>query len=95
MLVNGDIGVLLDLGGNFVYYEFYFGMLVFFLLYKFVVIVVLYVDLDIIVLLDCWMMVIEVFVYILWLWECFVLYFCKLGKMLGCVVGLFDVGVWL
>jgi flavorubredoxin len=93
LIVNDDVGAILDPGGNLAYNELYVGMTRHFAPQQLSAIIASHADPDIIASLDRWMTATSAPVYISEVWERFIPHFCKPGKTTGRVIGIPDRGM--
>lgn len=93
LIINGDVGALIDPGGNLAYNDLYMGVSREMPLGKVAALIASHADPDIIASLDRWMTSTTAPVYISSIWERFVPHFCKAGKTAGRVVGIPDAGM--
>ena len=94
LIVDGDVGAIIDPGGNLAYSELYLGMTRHFPPSKLSAILASHADPDIIASLDRWMTATpDAKLYVSTLWERFVPHFCKPGKTTGRIVGIPDPGM--
>lgn len=92
-IVDYGYGVLIDLGGQMIYNVLFLVMNWYFLFKQFDYVLVLYVDFDIVVLVGWWLISLSCDILIFCVWECFLLYFCSVGKIEGCIVLILDMGM--
>lgn len=94
LIVDGDVGAIIDPGGNLAYSELYLGMTRHFPPSRLSAILASHADPDIIASLDRWMTATpDAKLYVSTLWERFVPHFCKPGKTTGRIVGIPDPGM--
>jgi flavorubredoxin len=95
LIVDDNVGAIIDPGGNVGFNELYLGMTRHVSAQRVASIIASHADPDIIASLDRWMTATPAKVYISTLWERFAPHFCKAGKTEGRIVGIPDSGMRL